>query len=186
MQTSLNHIGLLLLPMLALASWFIQEPPMLAVNIYPDENIHLGTNDFYDVEKMLSKLYVIKENQLLIDSQTEKYLSQVESYMDRNRDEALLERTFPTAQGKRLLGLVNCYKAYKKTERQISQHYAAVQHDQLIDYRNLQTKFFGKTANDLFSDHHRFYESVTGVQLVSPVLNDIKVAAACEGVRDLE
>ncbi|MET0355923.1 MAG: hypothetical protein ABW044_04040 [Cellvibrio sp.] len=186
MRIHIKNLWLLFLPVMALVSWLLQMPPILHKNIYSEPGDHASANNFFLLENVLSEAYVLDNENLVIDNETEKHLSQAVVHMEQGFDQVLLEKTFPSAHGKRLIQLLECYTAYKQAERQLSQQYSAAQNNQLLDYRKLQLIFFGEIATTLFSDHHSFYESVSDIQLVSPTLNDIVAAPACNGIRNRE
>ena len=190
MQINIRNVWLLFLPVAALLSWAMREPPSIAVVKLSSNSMSLKhANKFQAMEEVLSMLYVIDHNKLVINSQTEKYLSQVITYMDVEFDRTLVEKSFPSSNGKKMLQLIDCYKAYKQTEQQLSQHYLNEQApDQMLDYRKLQRIFFDETSFALFSEHHNFYEGAkaAGSRLIEIASEGIPVSSACTEVRNFE
>jgi hypothetical protein len=175
--------------MLIVASLLLRDPPKLAdVKTFSDVSNQSFTNSIFSLEETLSHLYVVNKNRLVIDAQTEKYLSQLVSDNNFSYKNALLEKTFPSSQGKQLLALVSCYAAYKREEQRISKPYAPLAANQALDYRDLQHIFFGEVAQNLFIEYHNFYQSAqaAGIQLVAPSQAGVSVPVACIRINNVE
>ncbi len=186
---SSRNVWLLLLPIATLVSWIMQETPVADRIIFTSSAVKNNTdNNFYQLEQLLGQLYVTDVNKLMINAQTEKYLSHAVNNFGVEFDEKLFEKSFPSPQGKQLGNLLQCYAEYKRAEQHINQRYLVEQaSQQLLDYRVLQKVFFGDIAKNLFADHHHFYQSVeaAGVQLISPILTGIVVAPVCTEIREV-
>lgn len=196
-----RNVWLLLLPIAAFASWLMQEIPVAREAVSTHSAARKNThNNFYQLEQLLVQLYVTDENKpenkledksankLVIDTQAEKYLSQAVNNFGVEFDQKRFDKSFPSSQGKKLGQLLDCYAAYKRAEQQIGQSYlSTLTSEQQLDYRALQNLFFGDIAKKLFADHQQFYQSVeiAGVQLISPTLVDVTVAAACAELREV-
>jgi hypothetical protein len=188
-----RNLWLLLLPLTAIASWLIPAKPV-AVEVevevtntrYPNLVMSNNDNNFYQLEQLLSEVYVTDGNKLIINAQTEKYLSQAVNRFGLKYDQILFAKTFPSAPGNQLGRLLHCYAEYTKVEQQISKAYLSMQTgEQLLDYRVLQSIFFGELAKNLFANHHQFYENIAaaGVSLLSPSLIGITAAPVCADFR---
>ncbi|RYY76841.1 MAG: hypothetical protein EOO52_04925 [Gammaproteobacteria bacterium] len=189
MSIDMKKLWLLCLPLLIFISWQMREPSeLVGTSIHTNVTSHDYKNNFFLLERALSGAYVVNQNRLRINAETEKYLSQVAGLMDGTVDAVLLEKTFPSLAGKELLRLSYCYKAYKHEEERIVKNYIALQTNQLLDYRPLQNKFFGETTKSLFAAHHSFYESseAAGVELVVPLIERISVSPACLQVENVD
>jgi hypothetical protein len=179
---------LLFLPLFIFISLLLRESPVLKnVNSSDNSTESIRKNTFFSIEEKLSQLYVIKNDSLIIDTATEKVLSIISGDVNGYLDDYFLEKTYPSLQGKKLLELLSCYRLYKQEEKRINELYLSLKADQLVDYRALQYKFFGKLAQDLFFDHHTFYTNAeaSGIKLVSPVVTAV-VPIACSRIHNVE
>ena len=184
-----KNLWIAFLPLCIFISFFLRDAPRLeGVNSNNSSTHPIDKNNFFAIEENLSALYVTKNNGLIIDATTEKSLSKISGQTNNYLDNSMLEKSFPSSQGKQLLQLVSCYRLYKKEEQRINKPYLSLQADQLIDYRNLQYEFFGELAQDLFSDHHAFYKSAeaSGIKLISPASSQITVPTVCSRINNVE
>jgi|GEM_PF-6439304 len=189
MLKEIKNLWLLFLPLLISLSFMLRDPPEVrgAVSI-EQASENNNNNTFFPIEQSLSRLYVTRNNMLLIDAETEKNLSKMTSHVDLSLDNNVFEKTYPSSQGRKLLKLISCYHGYKKEEQRINELYSALEADQLIDYRNLQKTFFGELAIDLFLDHRTFYKNaeVSGIKLVEPKLSGTLIPNLCFSIQNVE
>lgn len=187
MLLNARSLWLLLLPLTAIVSWLIQnKPAVIEATSYSNSASGNNAYNFYQLEQLLNEIYVTDANKLIINAETEKYLSQAINHFDLEYDQLIFAKTFPSAQGHQLGQLLQCYAEYKRVEQQIGEDYLAAQTgEQFVDYRALQNLFFGEVAKNLFADHHPFYQSfeAAGVQLISPPLVGVTAAAVCAEIR---
>ncbi len=187
MLLNARKLWLLLLPLAAMASWLMQDKPMaVEAAIYSNSVAPNNDNNFYPLEQLLSEAYVTDGNKLIINAHTEKYLSQAVNRFGLEYDQKLFAKSFPSPQGHRFGKLLHCYEQYKRVEQQIGEGYLATQAaEQFVDYRALQSLFFGELARNLFADHSQFYQNLeaTGAQLISPPLTGVTAAPACAEFR---
>ncbi len=188
MMTARN-LWLLFLPLVASISLLLRDlPELVDAKNFSNVNNQSAINNFFSLEEIMSRLYVVDKNRLVINALTEKYLSQLVNNKDFYSDDILLQKTFPTSSGKKLLQLISCFMAYKHEEQRISKPYIPSKTNQVIDYRNLQKRFFGDISQSLFVEYDNFYQSAqtSGMHLVVPSQDDVSIPAACIRIHDLE
>ena len=188
MLKEIKNLWLLFLPLIIFISLTLRESPefkgLISVDNFFEKN---NKTNFFTAEEKISRVYAIKNNRLVIDSETEKNLSKLANEADYSIDNIIFEKTYPSSQGRKLLHLIACYQMYKQAEQRINKLYISLEADQIIDYRSLQYEFFGELAKDLFFDHHTFYKSAdaSGIRLVAPVLNDVSVPTICTSIHNV-